>query len=69
MKHVSKCLLAVSAVALLGLAACGEGSAPSKKDVQVKPVDPKNATAPAGASFKGGDNMGSTTNVPGDKPK
>lgn len=72
MKHLSKSLLATSSLALLSLAALAgcDGSAPAKKDVQAKPVDASKQVEPAGAKFKGGDNMQSTDKVGADgKPK
>ena len=57
-------LFVASAIGVMAFAlvAC-DGSAPGKKPVTPKPVDPANAAAPAGANFKGGDTMQSTDKI------
>jgi hypothetical protein len=67
---MKKIILGTAAIACLTLVACGSG-VPSKKNVNVKPVDPAKTVAPAGSSFKGsGSSLGNTDKVdPSGKPK
>lgn len=49
---MKKLLLAVTSVAFLSLVGCGDGGAPAKQSVDVKPVTTENQTPAPGSKFK-----------------